>query len=279
VGDYVRLRTVKFFVDGVLMAGTAGLTDPYADDPTSRGILTWEPGELAEAVTAIDADGFDPHLHCVGDAAARMAIDAIAYAMKVNPQRDRRPAICHLQLIDDRDLDRMARLGIVANFEPFWAQHDDFDRLLTVPRLGERSTRQFPMRAALNRRVRVSFGTDWPVTTLSPLESGHVAVTGGSAGASVGDRRGPEHRLTATEMLTAYTAGVAYQLGGRGGQLAHGSPADLVQLSADPREHPEDLAHIAVLGTWLGGRRTVRADASRNPSALGDPTATSPPRC
>jgi predicted amidohydrolase YtcJ len=257
VAGCVSLHTVKFFVDGVLMTGTARLLEPYSDDPTSRGILTWEPRELADAVTAFDALGFDPHLHCVGDAAARIAIDAIAHAITVNPQRDRRPTVCHLQLVGDADLDRMAQLGIVANFEPFWAQHDDFDRLLTAPRLRERGDLQFPMRAALDRGVRVSFGTDWPVTTPNPLECGHVAVTGGYVGAPPDDRRGPDHRLTATEVLLANTAGVAYQLGHRGGPLVPGSRADLVQLSADPRENPDELGNIAVLGTWLGGRRTA----------------------
>jgi predicted amidohydrolase YtcJ len=39
-------------------------------------------------------------------------------------------------MVDPADVPRFADLGVIANFEPLWAQHDDFQTELTEPRLG-----------------------------------------------------------------------------------------------------------------------------------------------
>ncbi len=98
----VRVRTVKLFVDGVIETGTGALLEPYTDDPGSVGIANWTGSELAEAVVAFDADGFQVHLHAIGDAAIRMALDAVGQARRLNGPRDRRAVIAHTQLVHDR---------------------------------------------------------------------------------------------------------------------------------------------------------------------------------
>ena len=44
--------------------------------------------------------------------------------------------VAHTQLVDPDDIGRFAQLGIVANFEPFWAKYDEWQVELTAPRLG-----------------------------------------------------------------------------------------------------------------------------------------------
>jgi predicted amidohydrolase YtcJ len=39
-------------------------------------------------------------------------------------------------LVDTADLGRFAELGVIANFEPYWAKFDAWQVELTVPRLG-----------------------------------------------------------------------------------------------------------------------------------------------
>jgi predicted amidohydrolase YtcJ len=80
----VRANTVKLFADGVIEAGTAALLEPYLDPPGSHGIPNWPPAELAEAVATFDADGFQVHLHAIGDAGVRVALDAVEHAIAVN---------------------------------------------------------------------------------------------------------------------------------------------------------------------------------------------------
>ncbi len=74
VSGEVSVRTVKFFADGVLEAGTAALLAPYDDRPGDRrhpcGLPVWDPAELAAAAAAFDADGFQLHIHAIGDAAS-----------------------------------------------------------------------------------------------------------------------------------------------------------------------------------------------------------------
>nr|WP_265558651.1 amidohydrolase family protein [Streptomyces hygroscopicus] len=114
------------------------------------------------------------------------------------------------------------------------------------------------MASMLGTGARMSFGTDWPVSILHPMEGIGVAVT-----RTVDD--GPteawlsEECLTTPQALRIYTAGASYQAGAEGhrGVVAPGSIADLVWLAENPfRIAPKDLASVRVQGTWLAGGRT-----------------------
>ena len=248
--------TVKFFADGVIESGTAAMLEPYCDCPHSKGLPNWQPEELAEAVAAVDAAGFTPHIHAIGDGAVRMALDAIEHAVRVNGRRDSRPTIAHTQIVSDADLPRFVELGVIANFEPYWAKYDAWQTELSAPRLGpERTDRQYMIRTILDTGAPVSFGSDWPVTTQAPLEGLAVAV---HRSMPDGEPWVPEQRITVEEALAAYTSGVAFQAKDpRGGTLRPGARADLVLLAADPRgTDPKAIAGIAVLGTWCDGVRT-----------------------
>jgi predicted amidohydrolase YtcJ len=249
----VRADTVKFFTDGVIEAGTGLMLDDYCGCPGDRGMAVWEPASLAAAVCAVDAAGFRVHLHAIGDAAVRVALDAVEAAVTANPAWDRRPVITHLQLVDPADVPRFAALGVIANFEPHWAQPDETQTRLTVPRLGpRRSAAQYPMAGLRAAGAHLSFGSDWPVTTMNPLEGLEVAVRTDWL---------PEHHLTVPQALDVMSFGAAYQARAEDtrGRIAPGAVADLVLLSADPARVPRaDLGRIEVRGTWLAGRETYR---------------------
>jgi predicted amidohydrolase YtcJ len=253
-------RTVKFFADGVVESGTAALLEPYHDCPHSHGIANWTPAELADAIAAADAAGFQAHVHAIGDAGVRLALDAIAETARRNGPADRRPTVAHVQLIDPADLPRFAALGVIANLEPLWAQPDPLMTELTLPRVGAvRGARQYQIASLLRSGARVSFGSDWPVTAYQPLAGLATAVTRQTPG---GDPDGgwlPAERITAAGALAAYSAGVAYQAfeEHQWGVLRPGLRADLVHLAADPAAVPaRELRDLPVLGTWLGGTRT-----------------------
>ncbi|MFI6087615.1 amidohydrolase [Streptomyces sp. NPDC051218] len=261
-GPLLSARTVKYFSDGVIEGGTAALLDPYLDAPHSCGMPVWEPGALAEVVCAFDADGFRTHIHAIGDAGVRAALDAVEAAAGANPAWDRRPVITHVQLVDPADLPRFAALGVIANFEPLWAQPDPLQTDLSMPRIGAgRSDRQYPMGELARDGARISFGSDWPVSSYEPLESIQVAVTRRTFDGSPKDAWTPHQRLTVEQALAAATSGVAHQSGADDRlALVPGAPADLVMLSADPRAvDPMAIRHVRVLGTWLGGVPTYRA--------------------
>src|SRR6185503_18172998 len=92
---WVTARTVKFFADGVIEAGTGFLLEPYENAPHTCGLPNWTAEGLKEAVRTFDADGFQIHIHAIGDAGVRMALDAIEHASRLNGAIDRRPVIAH----------------------------------------------------------------------------------------------------------------------------------------------------------------------------------------
>ena len=256
----VSARTVKFFADGVVEMGTGAMLEPYLDRPDSCGLPVWAPAELAEAVTAFDAAGFQVHIHAIGDAGVRAALDAVAAARRANGVRDRRPVVAHVHVVDPADVPRFAELGVIANFEPLWACLEPGMVSLVLPRLGPvRADRQYPMRSIAAAGARLSMGSDWPVSSMVPLEGLAVAVTRQTADGNPPGGWTPHERLDPVQALAAYSAGVAYQAfeDDAWGRVRVGARADLVALARDPLEvEPLRWDGLAVTGTWLGGRRT-----------------------
>jgi len=251
-------HTVKFFADGVIENETGALLAPYCSGLHSHGMRTWEGDSLAEAARRVDELGLQIHIHAIGDAAIRQALDAIEYAIKRNPHRDRRPVIAHVQLVDDADLSRFAELGVIPNMQPLWAQMDALMTVLTVPRLGvERSDKQYRMRSLATSGAPLALGSDWPVSSGAPLDGIAVAVSRRTA---TGDPDGgwtPHEILPIEETMSAYTAGVAYQgfAEGKWGGIVTGASADLVWLDRDPRKTPAlELPAVTVRATYLRGQ-------------------------
>lgn len=251
-------HTVKFFVDGIIENRTASLLQPYADACT-HGMAVWSGPNLSAAAAEADAAGFDLHLHAIGDAGVRAALDAVEHVVTTNPPRERRATIAHAQLVDPADVARLAALGVVVCFQPLWAQLDAVMRSLTLPRLGPDRERQYPMATVLAAGARISFGSDWPVTSPDVLAGIATALTRRNPAAPGDPSWFPDEQLDIDTALDAATTGVAHQAREHGirGTLEPGMTADLVWLSADPRAvPPEELTDLSVLGTWCAGART-----------------------
>lgn len=258
---WVAANTVKFFADGVIEAGTGFLLEPYVDAPHTCGLPNWTAEGLKEAVRAFDADGFQIHIHAIGDAGVRMSLDAIEHASRMNGQRDRRPVIAHTQLVHPVDHSRFAQLGVIANFEPLWACVDESQALLTMPRLGpERSELQYPIASLLATGARVSFGSDWPVSSHRPLDGLAVAVTRKNQHGEPIDGWLPQERISILKAIHAYTAGTAFQaFDDDAGSLRVGARADLVVLDRDITAIAGDEVPAATVDeTWVGGRAAFR---------------------
>ncbi len=156
IGRYAP-TSVKLFLDGVLENGTGAVLEPYLDDdgrPTAnRGMSMIDPEALKAHVTRLDALGFQPHFHAIGERAVREALDAVEAARRANGPTDTRPHIAHIQVIHPDDIGRFRALGVIANAQPYWACHEAQMDELTIPRLGpERSGWQYPFALAPRRR-------------------------------------------------------------------------------------------------------------------------------
>ena len=237
----LQANSIKFLLDGALSAGTAHLTQPYLDDPSSSGIAIWSDDELLNALVAYDALQYQVHLHAIGDAAVKQALDAIEAMQRINPPWDRRPVIVHAQLVRDEDLSRFAQLGVIANIQPLWCYLDPMNKELIAPRIGnERNNQQYRLRSMVKAGAMIAFGSDWPVTSHIPMQAISVPVTRTNAADGITEPWVIEQALTMDESLSFYTKNAAYQLFRENefGALEVGKRAAFLVLDSDPALNP-----------------------------------------
>lgn len=260
-GGRFRATSVKIMQDGVAENFTAAMTTPYLDrcgHPTGNsGHSFVDPAALREGVAALDAAGFQVHVHAIGDRGAREALDAFE-----GTDRAHRHQIAHLQLVHPRDVARFAGLGVAANLQMLWACLDDQMVDLTLPFLGEERGRwQYPFGDLHRAGARLVAGSDWPVSTPDPMAAIHTGVTrtaygeGPPAGT---DPFLPEQALDLEVAFAAYTSGSAWvnhrDRHDGAGVLAPGAAADLVVLDRDPFAGPaQETGATTVVSTWIDG--------------------------
>jgi len=237
----LQANSIKFLLDGALSAGTAHLTQPYLDDPSSSGIAIWSDDELLNALVAYDALQYQVHLHAIGDAAVKQALDAIEAMQRINPPWDRRPVIVHAQLVRNEDLSRFAQLGVIANIQPLWCYLDPMNKELIAPRIGnERNNQQYRLRSMVKAGAMIAFGSDWPVTSHIPMQAISVPVTRTNAADGITEPWVIEQALTMDESLSFYTKNAAHQLFRENeyGVLEVGKRAAFLVLDSDPAQNP-----------------------------------------
>lgn len=262
---------VKLFVDGVVGNGSAHLLAPYTSGAAKGrlGEALFTTVELGEIVTALESSGFRLHFHAMGDGAVRMAFDALGeYAPAPSAHSRPRHQVCHLQLVDQEELRRFHERGVVANFQPFWARRDEYVEDLHAPALGkERSARMFPIRSLEEHGARIAFGSDWPVSTASPLMGAEVAVTRCDPLNKHAEPLVAAEGITLRSALAAYTTGVAHATyrEQETGTIEAGKLADLVLLDRDIFDHNTPISDARVLMTWAQGRVVHQASAGSPP--------------
>ena len=255
---FLRVSGAKGFADGSLGSTTALFFEPYTDDPASRGLLADEMQPLdgmRARLVAIDKAGEQLCIHAIGDRAISIVLDLFEDVRRANGPRDRRPRIEHSQHLAPKDFERYAQLGAIASVQPY---HVIDDGKWAEKRIGaERAKTTYAFRSFLDNRVRVAFGTDWPVAPLDPMQTIYAAVTRATLD---GKRPGgwvPEQKVTVAEAIVACTMGAAYAEfeEGNKGSISVGKLADLVMLSGDPfRVAPEAIAGLKVAMTMAGGK-------------------------
>lgn len=246
--------SAKIMVDGVPENYTAAMLDPYlrpcacaGEAPADeRGLLYLSPEVLTAVSIALDAAGFDLHLHVIGDRAVRTGLDAVAAARAANPGSAGRHHMAHLQIIHPGDIGRFADLDVTVNAQALWACNDDQMRELTVPLLGdERAGWQYPFAGLEAAGARLAMGSDWPVSSPDPWQAIHVAVNRSHPDYPDAPPLLPAQALTLNSALAAYTSGSAWLNRAEAGTLVPGAPADLAVHSANPFElDPAELSSL-----------------------------------
>jgi predicted amidohydrolase YtcJ len=119
------------------------------------------------------------------------------------PPRNR---IEHAQVVDPADIQRFAKLGVIASMQP---SHLLTDMNWAEDRLGpKRAAYSYAWKAFLDAGVPLAFGTDYPVEPITPFRGLYAAVTRMN---EAGTRSYfPQNKLTRGQALYAYTQGSAY---------------------------------------------------------------------
>jgi predicted amidohydrolase YtcJ len=262
--DWVRLGGFKAHVDGIMGNSTAMFYEPF--DHTG-GFGSWRPimspqGNLERLLVEADEAGYWPQVHAIGDHAIDTLLTMFERVAEANGERDdRRFRVIHAQhLRGPETAERMARLGVIAEVQPF---HAIDDMRWMEERIGpERIRWTYAFRTLDDAGVVLSFGSDWPGTnaswyTANPLMGMYAAVTRQTP---EGEPEGgwiPEERIDAETALRAYTVNNAWAEGKEHvkGRIAPGFLADIVVLDRNPLEIPgEELKDVLVDLTVVDGR-------------------------
>jgi predicted amidohydrolase YtcJ len=263
-GEHTKGRidagTVKIMQDGVMENYTAVVLEPYKLKGKNdvRGIPMVEPELLKQAVTKLDAEGFQVHFHAIGDGAVRQSLDAVEAARDANGDLGHRHHISHIQLIHPDDQSRFRKLGVIANFQPLWAYEDAYVTDLTLPFISRQTASyMYPIASMEKSGAVIAFGSDWSVSTANPFEEMETAIT---RMGSLGDTKLPflpAESIALPEALAAFTINAAYTNRDEKntGSLEVGKRANLAVLDRNLFEiPPADMSDTKVLLTLFEGK-------------------------
>jgi predicted amidohydrolase YtcJ len=199
-------------------------------------------------------------LHCAANDIRAIAnanvtpgvIDLFEEVDRAIPLQGRRWVVGHISTLAPRDIERIARLGLVVTTHTNRYLYKE-GHLLQRRLPAERQREITPLRDLLDAGVKVGLATDnVPVSMFWPIWQA-VARTSNATQ----DRIAPEQAISRAEALRSATVDCAYITfdEGKKGSLEPGKLADLAVLSADPFSVEEaGLRDIAAAMTMVGGK-------------------------
>lgn len=257
--DRLAIGPMKFYADGALTGGTAAFTTPYGLTGDFTGSLYWRSEEeFQAAIVRAHAAGWQIGVHAQGDRAIDRVLDAFDAALRAHPRPDHRHRIEHCGAPRPDQLERMARLGVMAVGQPryFWDAGDAWLAAFDP----ERAHRLQPYREMLAAGVRFALSSDAPVASHRPMDTIASAVLRTTVSGAV---IGGDQALTVDEAVRACTADAAasYFADDRLGTLEVGKLADVVVLDRDLlATAPARISEATVDMTIVGGEIAYRAD-------------------
>ena len=266
--DHLKIHTMKVFQDGTQKIYTAAMVTPY-EGTNVVGNTAFEKEDLAEALKQLSAEGLDIHLHTVGERASRVVLDAVELARaELGDDFNVRVTCAHLEIQDDADLDRFARLGVNANFTPHWhaGNIEVFSGLLGR----ERASKMFRCKTLWDSGALVTWSSDnisfGDFMTWNPFLGMEVGMTRQITEKTLAyeysriDAPFPpdDERMGIDEMILGYTINGAKQLGieDHKGSITVGKDADFLVFDQDLTcaEH-EGLSHVLPTGVYFCGKK------------------------
>ncbi len=129
----------------------------------------------------------------------------------------------------------------------------------------DRLKRTYAFKSLLDANAKLTFGSDWTVAPLTPLEGIYAAVTRKTLDDKNPDGWYPEEKITVEQALRCYTINNAYAgfQENNLGMLKAGMLADFVVLSDDLFSIPaEKISDVKVLKTISNGKLVYNSNES-----------------
>ena len=282
--DWIRIRALKGFVDGIQGNSTARFYEPQlhsgkrgewrdstntaATDGPGSGM---EPaGNMERLLFGLDSAGWWATVHAIGDQAIDTVLTLMEKVMTTNGPKERRWRIIHSQVIRNAEVaQRYKRLGIIAEVQPY---HAIDDMRWMEQRIGDRAKWAYAFKTFHDAGVPLLFGSDWPGTnaswyTANPMTILYAAITRQTLDGKPEGGWHPEQRLDLETSLRSYTINNAWAEGEEAskGSLTAGKLADLVIIDRDLFAiPPAQIKDAKVLLTMVGGRVTYAAAPFKN---------------
>ncbi|HRE65587.1 MAG TPA: amidohydrolase [Cyclobacteriaceae bacterium] len=254
-GDkWLRIGSLKAFVDGSLGSHTAAFFKPFEDTPTDSGFFVVTEAELYKRIKSADSAGLHVMTHAIGDKAVNTLLNIYERVIKENGERDRRFRMEHSQHPKQEDFRRFAELQVIPSMQPY---HAIDDGRWAEKFIGERIKTTYAFRSFLNAQANLVFGSDWFVAPPIPLEGIYAAVTRQTIDGKNPDGWVPEQKISVEEALKSYTIRAAYASFEEDikGSIATGKLADFVILERDITQiDPVGIREVKVLKTVVGGK-------------------------
>ncbi len=254
IANRYQMRSVKMMVDGALGSYGALLHEPYSDKPETHGAYVQDLETLKNKLKPTVAAGFQAAIHAIGDRGNTEVLNLLAEPTAFSDKLRHR--IEHAQIMRPADIKRLSDNDIIASMQP---THATSDKNMAEDRIGpDRMAGAYAWHTALDNKVHLAFGSDFPVELINPFYGLHAAVTRQDRNNQPKGGWYKDEALSIEEAFKAFTIGAAYAAHDEhnNGSLKPGKYADFIIIDQNIFTiDPKDIWKTQVLETWVNGQR------------------------